>query len=159
MKSSFQLSERGLLVACSHCGSRNRMPYEQLAREFRCGNCHAQLASPAEPLEVQNEAAFAALVGGSTLPLLVDFWAEWCGPCKMVAPEVAKVAADGQGQWVVAKVNTELLPGLAQQFRISGIPTFVLFQSGSEIGRTSGAMPASALREFIRQQPFAGPKP
>lgn len=89
--------------------------------------------------------------GRSALPVLVDFWAPWCGPCKMLAPELAKIAAEGAGRWLVAKVNTEELPGLAQRFRFSGIPTLALFKGGRETARQSGAMPAKMILQFIQQ--------
>ena len=151
MNNQFELDDGGVLLSCPRCAKRNRLSYERLAQTFRCGNCHLDLSPPGEPVTVRSEAAFNALTGHSALPVLVDFWAEWCGPCKMVAPELAKVAADGVRQWLVAKVDTEELPGLAQRFRISGIPAFVLFQAGREIGRTSGAMPAAAIRQFIQK--------
>ena len=151
MNNRYVLDDRGILLLCPQCDTRNRLAYEKLGQTFRCGKCHLELPPPNEPVAVNSEAAFNALVSLSPLPVLVDFWAEWCGPCKMVAPELAKVAAVGVRQWLIAKVNTEGLPDLAQRFRISGIPTFILFQAGREIGRTSGAMPAVAIRKFIQQ--------
>src|SRR5262249_21920118 len=127
MSNRFQLDERGIVLACPQCGTRNRMAYERLTEAFRCGNCHAELQSPGGPLHLDSEAAFNALVNRSVLPVLVDFWAEWCGPCKMMASELTKVAADLRGQWIVAKVETDAAPNLAQRFQISGIPTLIVF--------------------------------
>lgn len=154
MNDHSQLDERGIVLHCPHCSTRNRMTYERLGQEFRCGKCHTMLGLPAEPLSVGSEEVFRALVGRSTLPVLVDFWADWCGPCKMVAPELARVAGEGNGQRLVVKVNTELLPNVAQQYRISSIPTFILFRDGEEMARRSGAMPAAALRHFIQENQF-----
>jgi len=149
METNIELDDRGLVLECPKCGKRNRMSYEKLGGTFRCSNCHTELSPPHRPIEVKSGAHFEALTSRSALPVLVDFWAEWCGPCKMVAPELEKVA--GGGRWIVAKVNTEVLPDLAQRFRISGIPTMVLFRGGVEVGRRSGAMPAQAIRQFIEQ--------
>jgi thioredoxin 2 len=148
---NIELDDRGLLLRCPQCEQRNRMTYERLGQTFRCGKCRTELHAPAEPVEVKSDSAFAALTRSSALPVLVDFWAPWCGPCKMVAPELAKVAAEGAGRWLIAKVNTEELPALAQRFRISGIPTLVLFRDGQELTRQSGAMPAARIRQFIEQ--------
>ena len=148
---TIESDERGLLLTCPHCGKRNRMNYERLGQTFRCGQCHHELSAPGEPVETSNEAAFDALIGRSALPVLADFWAPWCGPCKMVAPELAKIAGEGAGRWLVAKVNTEELAGLAQRFRISAIPTLILFKAGREVARQAGAMPAPGIRQFIQQ--------
>ncbi len=148
---TIEATERGLLLTCPHCGKRNRMSYESLGRVFRCGHCHHDLPPPGNPVEISSEAAFDALVRHSAVPVLADFWAPWCGPCKMVAPELAKIASEGTGRWLVAKVNTEELPGLAQRFHISAIPTMILFKTGQEVARQAGAMPAAGIRQFIQQ--------
>jgi thioredoxin 2 len=142
---------RGLIVACPGCGQQNRLPYERLAAPPRCAKCGTALRLPAGPIEIADEGSFDAITTRSALPVLVDFWAAWCGPCKMVAPELVKVAAAGAGRWLVAKVNTEELMEPPQRYRIMGIPTLVLFQGGRETARKSGAMPAAAIVQFIEQ--------
>jgi len=94
---------------------------------------------------------FQAEVLESEQPVLVDFWAPWCGPCKMVAPELAKMAGEGAGQWLVIKVNTDDLPSVTRQHRISAIPTLAIFKNGREIARQPGAMPAAAIRQFVQE--------
>jgi thioredoxin 2 len=148
---SIEPDERGLLMTCPKCGQRNRLRYEGLGQIFRCGKCQTELAPPAEPIELRSDKIFDALTAHSPLPVLVDFWAPWCGPCKMAAPEFAKVAREGAGRWIVAKVNTEELPALARRFRISAIPTMALMRNGFEVARQEGAMPAARIRQFIEQ--------
>jgi thioredoxin 2 len=148
---NIETDECGILVTCPKCGRRNRMKYEGLGKVFRCGQCQTELRPLGEPVEVHSDFVFDALISRSTLPVLVDFWAPWCGPCKMVAPEIHKVATETAGQVLVAKVNTEELPSLAQRFRVSAIPTMAIFRNGIEVARQAGAMPAPAIRKFLAQ--------
>jgi thioredoxin 2 len=147
----FELDARGLVCSCPRCGRRNRLMFEHLGRIFRCGECRSELLLPPGPIDARTAAEFEAVVGKSSLPVVVDFWAPWCGPCKMVAPEVAKVAQEGRGRWLVVKVDTEQLPEIADRLVIRGIPTLAVFHQGRELVRQSGAMPASAIEKFVQR--------
>ena len=147
--SEIEADDRGLIVRCPTCGQRNRLTYERLGEPGRCPKCRNELPLPAEPIELQSEEQFTAVTSRAALPVLVDFWAEWCGPCKMVAPEVAKVARAGAGRWLTAKLNTEEVPAPAQRLRVTGIPLFVIFRQGREIARQAGAMPAAHLQPLV----------
>jgi thioredoxin 2 len=142
------MDERGIIVSCPSCGQRNRVAY---GHSGKCRKCGAALPPTAEPIEVPNTQAFDALVQSSKLPVVVDFWAPWCGPCRAVAPELARVAASTSGQYVVVKVNTDELPDLSDRFTIRSIPTMAVFANGRELARTAGARPAADIEAFIKQ--------
>src|SRR5580692_3991543 len=139
------LDHRGVVLACEQCGQKNRLPYERLGKPVRCGNCKATLSAPAAPIEVESSADFDRLIAQSSLPVVVDYWAPWCGPCRMVAPELVKVAARQAGRFVVVKVNTEALGDLGERFGIRSIPTLAVFAAGHEVARSSGARPANEI--------------
>jgi thioredoxin 2 len=143
------LDSTGLIVRCEQCGQGNRLRFNALGRLARCGKCKGILALPRTPADVPAEDVFTRLTEQSSLPVLVDFWAEWCGPCRMVAPELEKIAASHAGTVLVAKVDTEALSGVAARLGIQSIPTMAIFHQGRELARTSGARPASAIAEFV----------
>jgi thioredoxin 2 len=148
--SDLQLDSRGVIVTCASCGQRNRRPLERLEAETRCGKCQAPLAAAGAPIETPDVAAFDAAIRSSSLPVVVDFWAPWCGPCHMMTPELEKVARAAAGKYLVLKVNTDDVPDLGERFRIRSIPTMAVFRGGREIGRTSGARPAADIEAFVQ---------
>jgi thioredoxin 2 len=144
-----EIDSKGVIVTCPSCRQRNRLPFAKIGARTQCGKCESPLAPPGEPVEVGDSAAFDALVRESPLPVVVDFWAPWCGPCRMVAPEIARVAASHAGQYLVVKVNTDAVPDLGDRFGIRSIPTMAVFAGGREAGRTAGARPAAEIEAFI----------
>ena len=147
----FTADDRGVIVRCSRCQRANRIPFSRVHEVGRCGGCKASLPLPALPVAVDSAAVFTTLVRSASLPVFIDFWAPWCGPCKVVAPEVGKLAALSAGELLVAKVNTEEQPEIASDMNIRSIPTFALFAAGRELDRVSGAMSATELRAFVRR--------
>jgi thioredoxin 2 len=142
------VDDRGIILACPPCGQRNRVPFGATAK---CRKCGTLLPAVAEPLEIPSAETFDALVNASTVPVVVDFWAPWCGPCRMVAPELVKVAATTAGRYLVVKVNTDEIPELGDRFGIRSIPTMAVFAGGREIGRSAGARPARDIEAFVNQ--------
>jgi thioredoxin 2 len=134
-----------MIVACPSCSSSNRLGAARLGEKARCGSCKAALLPLVRPVVVGTADEFDELVRDAPVPVLVDFWAAWCGPCRMVAPEMSKIAGQRAGKVVVAKVDTEALPQVAARFGIRSIPTMILFRDGKEARRLSGARPAEAI--------------
>jgi thioredoxin 2 len=146
-----EMDDRGLVVACASCGKKNRLAYERLRDAVRCGQCKQPLTAPGVPIELHQTTDFDRLIARSSLPVVVDYWAPWCGPCKMVAPELQKVAARQAGRILVVKVNTDELSDLGQRSSVRSIPTLAIFAGGREIARTTGARPAPDIEAFIEQ--------
>lgn len=140
---------KGIIIPCTQCGKKNRIAYELIGKVGHCGNCKTTLQPPSAPIEIAQESQFDRMISASKLPIVVDFWAPWCGPCRMVAPELEKVARNSGGKFVIAKVNTEALPSLGQRYQIRSIPTLGVYINGKEVQRTTGAQPASAIQAFI----------
>jgi thioredoxin 2 len=136
-----------MIVDCASCSRSNRLPAARLGDRAKCAGCKAPLLPLSRPVPVASTQDFEELVRDSKSPVLVDFWAAWCGPCRAVAPEIAKLAGERSGTVVVAKVDTDALPDVASRFGIRSIPTMILFRGGKEAKRISGAMPAKAIAE------------
>ena len=147
--STVTLDDRGVVVPCPACGRKNRLPYNRLDHPVRCASCKTALAPPSEPIEVATSNEFDRLVKESAIPVVVDYWAPWCGPCRMVAPELIKVAARNAGRLLVLKVNTDALTDLGERFAIRSIPTLAVFAAGREVARTAGARPAADIEAFV----------
>ncbi|HRQ66671.1 MAG TPA: thioredoxin TrxC [Xanthomonadaceae bacterium] len=146
--------DESLTLACPHCHTLNRVPTARLGENPSCGRCKQRLFTGA-PLDL-DASGFARHVKDSALPVLVDFWAPWCGPCLAMAPAFAEAARTLEPSVRLAKVNTEAHPDLAAPFGIRAIPTLVLLRQGREVGRLSGAQPAGRIVTWVRQMLAGG---
>ena len=142
-----------LVVTCPHCEAKNRVDEAKLENnQARCGKCRTLLSSPTGPVTVTDQTFDAEVLKASNnVPVLLDCWAPWCGPCRMIAPVLDQLAAESQGRYRIAKLNVDENPRTAAQFRIASIPTMLIFKNGQLVDRLAGAQPKQAIAQHLSQ--------
>lgn len=138
---------RYLTIPCPACGKLNRIDASRASDGPKCGACGTRMALD-HPVKL-TEATFDRVIGGTDVPVLVDFYADWCGPCRMMAPAVDRLAQASTGSALIAKLDTDAAPGISQRFQIRGIPTSIVFRGGHEATRQAGAVPFEALQRML----------
>jgi thioredoxin 2 len=143
-----------IVRTCTNCRAKNRVPASRLADAGRCGACKAPLGPADEPMTAGDEVSLDGIIHEASVPVLVDFWAEWCGPCRMSGPEVQELAREMAGKALVLKVDIEAHPELAARFGIQAIPYFLVFRDGKLVFQRAGAAPRQEMRQWLE---LAGP--
>ena len=136
-----------ITIRCEKCATWNRVRADRVADGPRCGSCGAAMAFD-RPVHLDNE-SFDRVLSETEIPVLVDFYADWCGPCRMMAPAVEELARESAGKALIAKLDTDRSPQAASRFPMRGIPTVIVFQNGKEVARQTGAVPLSVLRKLL----------
>ena len=145
-------SATGQIVECPNCGARNRLSQAGSAGKAPvCGKCHQPLPTGSSKPVTVTDSNFSSIVSGSQVPVLLDLWAAWCGPCRMIAPVVEQIAAELSGRAIVGKLDVDANPQTAAKFRVQSIPTLLILKNGQEVDRLIGAQPKSAILQRLQQ--------
>jgi len=137
-----------MILTCPSCGKKNRSPAERLTDVGRCGACKTEISPVSRPIEADPE-TFREVTREARVPVLVDFWADWCGPCHAAAPEVERTANEMAGRALVLKVDTEKYPQVAAQFGVQGIPNFVVLKGGLLLNQRAGGVPSAVMKDWL----------